>query len=93
MAELSNIANLSATWEEQLFTGFYPRIYKHDIEPIDWYPNYIQTYLEKDVRSIIKVKNLLKFRRFMGLCAGRHGQILDITALANDCGIARQTVH
>jgi uncharacterized protein len=78
---------------EQLFTGFYPRIYRHHIEPTDWYPNYIQTYLEKDVRELINVKNLMAFKRFLGLCAGRHGQLLDISGLANDAGIARQTVN
>lgn len=76
---------------EQLFTGFYPRIYKHHIAPIDWYPNYIQTYLEKDVREMVNIKNLTTFRRFIGLCAGRHGQLLDLSALANDSGISRQT--
>lgn len=67
-----------------MFTGFYPRIYKHNINPTDWYPNYIQTYLEKDVREIANVKKLMTFKRFLDLCAGRHGQILDITQLAND---------
>lgn len=76
--------------DEQLFYGFYPRIYKHHIDPLDWYPNYIQTYLEKDVREVWNIRNLVAFRRFLGLCAGRHGRILDVTELANDCAIARQ---
>jgi uncharacterized protein len=92
MLELKKHHLQKSNSEEQLFTGFYPRLYKHQIEPSDWYPNYIQTYLEKDVREIINVKNLLTFKRFLGLCAGRHGQILDVSSLANDCGIARQTV-
>lgn len=78
---------------EQLFTGFYPRLYKHNIAPIDWYPHYIQTYLEKDVREIINVKNLITFKRFLGLCAGRQGQLLDVSELSNDCGMSRQTVN
>jgi predicted AAA+ superfamily ATPase len=92
LAELVDIKSLKKNCIEQLFYGFYPRIYKHHIDPTDWYPSYIQTYLEKDVRTIINVRNLTTFKRFLSLCAGRHGQILDITELANDCGIARQTV-
>lgn len=91
--ELMNHNNLKEDSMSQLFTGFYPRIYKHCIDPIDWYPNYIQTYIEKDVREVINIKNLLTFKRFLGLCAGRHGQILDVSGLANDCGIARQTAN
>ena len=93
LSELTTAGRHKESCVEQLHTGFYPRLYKHNIEPVDWYPNYIQTYLEKDVREIINIKNLLLFKRFMGLCAGRHGQLLDVTRLANDCGIARQTVN
>ena len=93
LTELTKHQQLKENAITQLFTGFYPRIYKHQISPVDWYPNYIQTYLEKDVREIINVKNLLTFKRFLGLCAGRHGQLLDVTGLANDCGIARQTAN
>ena len=93
LLELQSSQLLKSDNITQLFTGFYPRLYKHNVEPIDWYPNYIQTYLEKDVRLILNVKNILTFRRFLGLCAGRHGQLLDVSELANDCGIARQTVN
>lgn len=91
-SELTTQNCLNQNCTEQLFTGFYPRIYKHHIDPIDWYPNYIQTYLEKDVREMVNIKNLTTFRRFVGLCAGRHGQLLELTSLANDCGVSRQTV-
>ena len=93
ITELINHNSLKKDSATQLFTGFYPRLYKHNIEPFDWYPNYIQTYIEKDVREITNVKNLLTFKRFLSLCAGRQGQLLDVSALANDCGIARQTVN
>ena len=91
--ELSQAKAVSTDWEIQLFNGFYPRLYKHGIDATDWYPNYIQTYIEKDVREIINIQNLLAFKRFLGLCAGRHGQLLDVTSLANDCGISRTTVY
>lgn len=93
IAELISINQLKVSCTEQLFYGFYPRIYKHNIQPLDWYSNYIQTYLEKDVREIINVKNMLAFKRFLSLCAGRHGQILNVSELANDAGIARQTAN
>lgn len=91
--ELTEAGQVKTNYIEQLFTGFYPRLYKSQIHPADWYPNYIQTYLEKDVREIINIQDLLKFKRFLKLCAGRHGQLLDISGLANDCSIARQTVN
>ncbi len=91
LTELNNENAVKQDCCEQLFYGFYPRIYKHDINPIDWYPNYTQTYIEKDVRDIINITSLTTFKRFIALCAGRHGQLLDISALANDCGIARKT--
>lgn len=90
-AELQKHDCLKTACVEQLFTGFYPRIYKHSIDPVDWYPNYIQTYLEKDVREMVNIKKLTEFKRFVALCAGRHGQLLDITSLANDAGISRVT--
>ena len=91
IAELSNANERITDLNEQLFTGGYPRIYQHNIPPVDWYPNYIETYLEKDVREIINVKNLQTFKRFLGLCAGRHGQLLNISSLGSDCGISRET--
>ncbi len=93
LPELLSASEQKQSCMQQLFNGFYPRLYKHDMTAVDWYPNYIQTYLEKDVREIINVKNLLTFKRFLSLCAGRHGQLLDVSSLANDCGIARQTVN
>lgn len=77
--------------DEQIFTGFYPRIYDKDIHPTDYYPAYIETYVERDVRSLLKVTDLNKFVKFIRLCAGRIGQILNLTALANETGIATST--
>jgi predicted AAA+ superfamily ATPase len=75
-----------------LFKGFYPRIYDFDLDPRDWYPGYVQTYLERDVRQIKNITDLGIFRRFMRLCAGRTGQILNLSSLAVDCGISHNTV-
>lgn len=78
--------------ENLMYNGLYPRIYAHNINPKDWYPSYIRTYLERDVRQIKNVSDLSVFQRFVGLCAGRIGQILNITSIANDCGISVSTV-
>jgi predicted AAA+ superfamily ATPase len=76
-----------------LFQGCYPRIYSDKIEPNVWFQNYIQTYIERDVRQIKNVTDLSAFKRFIQLCAGRVGQLLNVSALSNDSGIAVNTVN
>ena len=76
------------TIENEIFTGCYPRIFDKNIAPPDFYPFYIQTYVERDVRTMKNIGDLSKFIRFIKLCAGRIGQILNISSLANDCGIS-----
>lgn len=76
---------------ESICKGFYPRIYDFDIPPDEFYPSYIQTYIERDVRSIRSIENLTTFTRFLGLCAGRIGQVLNLSSLANDTGISVNT--
>jgi predicted AAA+ superfamily ATPase len=75
-----------------IINGFYPRLHDQKIEPQDFYPSYLQTYIERDIRTLKSVENLQTFSRFMGLCAGRIGQVLNLTSLANDAGIAVNTV-
>lgn len=77
----------------QIFKGFYPRIYDKEIEPADYYPSYIQTYVERDVRTVLKVTDLNKFVKFIRLCAGRVGQILNMASLANETGISASTAE
>ena len=89
--ELSEAQVLPAIPEEALFKGFYPIIYSRDYDPTQWYADYIRTYLERDVRTIAAVSDLSTFRRFMKLCAGRTGQLINFTSLANDCGISTPT--
>ena len=76
---------------QTIIKGFYPRIYDKNIQPEDFYPSYLQTYIERDIRTLKSIENLNTFARFLGLCAGRVGQILNITSLANDAGIAVNT--
>lgn len=77
--------------DEEIFMGAYPRLYDKNIFPTDFYPYYIQTYVERDVRLLKNVGDLSKFIRFIKLCAGRIGQLLNLSSLANICGIAVST--
>lgn len=91
--ELHNAGILPPTIDEQIFTGFYPRIYDKEIYPADYYPSYIQTYVERDVRLISNITDLNRFIRFLRLCAGRIGQILNKSSLATECGCTIPTVE
>ncbi len=74
-----------------LLKGFYPRIHDKGLNPGDWLGNYYQTYIERDVRDILNVGDLETFSRFVRLCAGRNGQLLNLSSLANDCGVTHTT--
>lgn len=91
ISEMKNNNLLPNTYESLIYTGSYPGIYANDISPDFFYPNYIQTYVERDIRNIKQIGDLNSFTRFMQLCAGRIGQLLNLTSLANDCGIAVNT--
>lgn len=82
---------LPATLDEEIFNGGYPRLYDKSIAPPDFYPYYIQTYVERDVRLMKNIGNLGKFIRFLKLCAGRIGQLLNLSSLANECDISVST--
>lgn len=73
--------------------GFYPRIYDRGLEPHGALRNYFQTYVERDVRSLLRVHDLNTFETFVRLCAGRVGQLLNLSSLANDAGISPTTAR
>ncbi len=77
--------------DEVLFKGLYPRIYDKKLSPSDWYPDYIQTYIERDVRQIKNIDQLETFQKFIKLCAARTGQLLNLSSLGNECGIKHNT--
>ena len=81
----------SNNFTHYLFKGFYPPIYDRKISPNDWYPNYTHTYLERDVRQIKNITDLNSFTLFVKLCAGRIGQLLNLSSLAADAGISVNT--
>ncbi len=77
--------------EEILYTGFYPRIFDQQTEPSFFLKAYIETYIQRDVRSLLEIRNLRNFERFLRLCAGRTSQILNLSSLGNDCGVTHKT--
>ena len=83
---------LPSSIDEEIFKGNYPRLYDKNIAPSDYYPFYVQTYIERDVRLMKNIGNLSKFIRFIKLCAGRIGQLLNLSSLANECGVAVSTI-
>jgi len=81
----------SRSLDAVLFTGLYPPVHDRNLNPRLWYANYIQTYIERDVRQMVNIHDLSNFQRFIRLCAGRIGQWLNYSALASDCGITHNT--
>lgn len=79
--------------DECLLHGMYPRIYKNDLNPTKFYRDYVQTYIERDVRKMINLKDLGLFQKFLKLCAGRTGQVFNRQNLSNELGISNHTVN
>lgn len=86
----------SETWltgsDKRILYGGYPRLITETPDRTFFFKNYIGSYIERDVRQIVNVKDSNLFHRFLTLCAGRIGSILDYTSLSNDCGISVKTV-
>ena len=82
-----------ASLDELLLKGFYPRLWAEGLQPAQALGNYVETYVERDIRSLLAVKDLNLFQRFITLCAGRVGQLLNLNAMATDCGISHQTAR
>ncbi|MBI4690400.1 MAG: ATP-binding protein [Nitrospirae bacterium] len=76
-----------------LYRGLYPRIHDKKLDAHDWLSAYYRTYVERDVRDIINIGNLDAFQRFVRLCAGRTGQLLNLSSLSADCGISHTTAR
>ncbi len=87
--------HLTADWslDRMLLQGGFPRIYKDDLNPLKAYRNYFHTYIERDVRKMINIKNIALFEKFVKLCAGRVGQLINAQSLASDTGISSHTVE
>ncbi len=91
LGELLMENKLPADLVEVMFRGLYPPLYDRDILPSDWCAGYVNTYVERDVRQLIAVRDLSAFQRFLKMCAARIGQLLNLSSLAADCGITHNT--
>jgi predicted AAA+ superfamily ATPase len=91
--ELQEAGRIPETLDALLYKGSYPPLYDRTLIPAQWYAGYVTTYLERDVRQLTNVRDLAAFQRFIRLCAGRTGQLLNLSSLANDCGITHNTAR
>lgn len=90
--ELAQKPEYSLSKEEIIIRGFLPRIYDRGQNPADAYRSYFQTYVERDVRQLIHLRNLMQFEHFIRLLAGRVGQLLNLSSLANEVGVSSMTL-
>lgn len=91
--ELAGTGLLPADLETLLLQGAYPALYDRAMKPGDWFANYVATYVERDVRQLVAVRDLGLFQRFVRMCAARCGQLLNLTSLGADCGISAVTAR
>lgn len=92
LAERQRISTSNAI-DEILYSGFYPRVHDQKIEPRQAYADYFETYVTRDVRQLSEIRNLSSFQRFVRLCAGRAGQLTDLSALGADAGVSHTTAR
>lgn len=85
--------NRDLTIDKIILKGFYPEIHNKNRNPKIWYPAYIRTYIERDVRQLKQIDNTLRFQSFVKLCAGSIGQQINLSALGNACGIDSRTAQ
>jgi hypothetical protein len=83
---------LPTTSSEAIFQGFYPRVIQNHLDPVLFSESYLRTYVERDVRDIKQITSLSDFQKFMRLCAGRIGQLLNLSSLANEASLSFSTV-
>ena len=79
--------------DDILHSGFYPRIHEQGLDPHQALGDYLETYVERDVRRMGEIRNLSGFRRFIRLCAGRVGQLLNLSSLGSDAGVSHATAR
>ena len=91
LRELVGTAYWSDDYTEFIISGFYPRIYDQQLNPANWYPNYVETYVERDVTSLLNVVQRDRFVNFVTSCAANVGNVVNYTSLANSVGISPNT--
>lgn len=93
LPELGEVPGALADLNTLLWKGAYPPVQAEGIPPADWYAAYLRTYVERDVRQIKNIENLLHFERFIALCAGRIGQEINYSNLSVELGVDYKTVQ
>ncbi len=91
IAELTGAGLIPDTIDEMMLKGGYPALYDREVSTRAWFGAYVTAYIERDVRQVLMVQELETFQRFVRLCAGRTGQLLNLSSLAADCGITHNT--
>ncbi|MBD5425852.1 MAG: ATP-binding protein [Bacteroides sp.] len=92
LAEIEDLIK-DDTIDTLLYSGFYPAVWSYKNLPRLLYPHYIKSYLERDVRDLLAVKNLDQFQRFVRLCAARIGSVFNASELSNELGVAVNTIN
>jgi len=92
IGEVSGMTN-GFNADDYLLNGFYPGIYSDGLNPLKAFRNYYETYVERDIRQLLQIKDLAYFQRFVKLCAGRVGQLFNASSLANEVGVSSMTIH
>ena len=93
ISELPAASQSSLSLDTLIIKGSYPALHVRDISPADWFASYIATYIERDIRQVLRVHDLSVFQRFVRLCAGRNGQLLNLNALAGETGVSQKTAR
>ena len=91
--ELTGVAAGTVALDDLIWRGGYPALHSQAVEPVDWFSSYVATYVERDVRQLLKVQDLQSFQRFVRLCAGRTGQLLNLSAIAGEAGVTHTTAR
>jgi predicted AAA+ superfamily ATPase len=91
LAELAGAGKVPTSIDAMLLTGCYPPLYDREVPTSAWFGAYVAAYIERDVRQLLKIQELETFQRFVRLCAGRTGQLLNLSSLATECGITHNT--
>ena len=93
ISELPAASQSSLSLDTLIIKGSYPALHVREISPADWFASYIATAIERDIRQVLRVHDLSVFQRFVRLCAGRNGQLLNLNALAGETGVSQKTAR
>ena len=91
--ELRGFPNVPRDRESTLWSGAFPAVFDRRIPVSEWFSAYLATYVERDVRQVLNVSDLQAFQSFVRLCAGRAGQLVNLSSLGSDCGVTHNTAR